>query len=67
MSGSREHHGERGASSHALVTARFELHADSGDAAPAAAELIRRLQEMASLPECGYDLDVSIEWPARRP
>lgn len=52
---------------HALVTARFELHADGGDASPAAAELVRRLQEMASLPECGYDLDVSIEWPARRP
>lgn len=54
------------ADAHALVVARFELHADGGDAAPATAELVRRLQEMASLPECGYDLDVSIEWPARR-
>ncbi len=53
----------------ANVTARFALQADSGqDVAGAAAELIRRLQEMANLPQCAYELDVDVQWPdADRP
>lgn len=48
----------------ANVTARFALQADSGqDVAGAAAELIRRLQEMANLPQCAYELDVDVQWP----
>jgi hypothetical protein len=48
----------------AQVTARFQLQADPGeDAAAGAAELIRRLQEIGSLPHCACDLDVSVQWP----
>jgi len=51
--------------SHAEITARFTLHADPGDSlADAAAELIGRLQEMANLPRCAYELDVDVQWPA---
>ena len=51
----------------ASLTASFTLHADrEQDVATAAAELIRRLQEMASLPRCAYDLDVDVQWPAAR-
>jgi hypothetical protein len=46
------------------VTAHFALQANSGqDVASAAAELIRRLQEMANLPQCAYELDVDVQWP----
>lgn len=49
------------------VHARFELRADQAeDAATAAGELIARLQEMTSRPQCACDLDVSIEWPRQR-
>lgn len=49
---------------HASVTASFTLHADRGqDVAGAAAELIRRLQEMTNLPQCAYELDVDVQWP----
>jgi hypothetical protein len=49
---------------HAQLTARFALHAEDGqDAAAAAAELIHRLQEVASLPDCACDLDVEVQWP----
>jgi hypothetical protein len=48
----------------ANVTASFALQADSvQDVAGAAAELIRRLQEMANLPQCAYELDVDVQWP----
>jgi hypothetical protein len=51
----------------ANLTARFTLHADGErDVAQAAAELIRRLQEMASLPDCAYELDVDVQWPAAK-
>jgi hypothetical protein len=50
--------------SQAQVTARFQLQAAPGeDAAAGAAELIRRLQEIGSLPHCACDLDVSVRWP----
>lgn len=67
MSGSREAGEGRSPTSkgaRANVTARFALHADRGqDVAGAAAELIRRLQEMANLPRCAYELDVDVQWP----
>jgi hypothetical protein len=50
--------------SHVEVTARFTLHSDRGESlADAAAELIGRLQEMANLPRCAYELDVDVQWP----
>ncbi len=52
------------AGARAHVTAHFTLHAERGqDVADAAAELIRRLQEMANLPRCAYELDVDVRWP----
>lgn len=55
------------AGAHAELAARFTLHADrEQDVAQAAAELIRRLQEMASLPDCAYDLDIDVQWPAAK-
>lgn len=51
-------------SNSANVTAHFTLYAQQGeDVAAAAAELIRRLQEMANLPQCAYELDVDVQWP----
>jgi hypothetical protein len=51
----------------ANLTASFTLHANrEQDVAQAAAELIRRLQEMASLPDCAYELDVDVQWPAAK-
>jgi hypothetical protein len=51
----------------ASLTARFTLHAErEQDVAEAAAELIRRLQEMTSEPDCAYELDVDVQWPATR-
>ena len=51
----------------ASLTASFTLHADrEQDVAQATAELIRRLQEMASLPDCAYELDVDVQWPAAK-
>jgi hypothetical protein len=47
----------------ASVTAHFTLHSERGeDVASAAAELIRRLQETANLPQCAYELDVDVSW-----
>jgi len=59
------HNGDgQGEQSHAEITARFTLHADRGESlADAAAELIGRLQEMANLPRCAYELDVDVQWP----
>jgi hypothetical protein len=52
------------AGARAQVTAHFTLEAERGqDVAGAAAELIRRLQEMANLPGCAYELDVDVRWP----
>lgn len=52
------------AGARAQVTAHFTLDAERGqDVAGAAAELIRRLQEMANLPQCAYELDVDVRWP----
>jgi hypothetical protein len=61
MSGDGAYPGSR---TKAQVTASFQLQADLGeDAAAGAAELIRRLQEIGSLPHCACDLDVSVQWP----
>lgn len=58
------HGGPSDAGAQAQVTACFQLQADPGeDAAAGAAELIRRLQEIGSLPHCACDLDVSVQWP----
>jgi hypothetical protein len=54
-----------GQGSRANVTAHFAFIAGSGEqTADAAAELIHRLQEMANLPACAYELDIDVEWPA---
>lgn len=55
----------QGQGSKASVTAHFTLSGGSGEqTADATAELIRRLQEMANLPQCAYELDIDIEWPS---
>ncbi len=57
------HNGDgQGQRSDAEITARFTLHADRGESlADAAAELIGRLQKMANLPRCAYELDVDVQ------
>lgn len=62
MSEARRAPGGAGDSS-ASVTAHFTLHSERGeDVASGAAELIRRLQEIANLPQCAYELDVDVDW-----